>query len=111
MGTDFVKTVDMQTEIPSSVNSGDAGLKYVYESIAKKKRLTFLPGEKIRYHALNSKKVKLTTHMHLSTSDCVIMTNRRLLTIEDTIEFFNLVLETRLSRAEKRDLLAFLYTL
>jgi cytochrome c peroxidase len=35
----------------------------------------------------------------------------RLLTIEDTIEFFNLVLELRLTRAEKRDLLAFLYTL
>jgi len=35
----------------------------------------------------------------------------RLLTIEDTIEFFNLVLETHLTRAEKRDLLAFLYTL
>jgi cytochrome c peroxidase len=35
----------------------------------------------------------------------------RLLTIEDTIEFFNLVLQTRLSDAEKRDLRAFLYTL
>jgi cytochrome c peroxidase len=35
----------------------------------------------------------------------------RLLTIDDTIEFFNLVLETRLTRAEKRDLRAFLYTL
>jgi cytochrome c peroxidase len=35
----------------------------------------------------------------------------RLLTLEDTIEFFNLILETRLSDAEKKDLLAFLYTL
>jgi cytochrome c peroxidase len=35
----------------------------------------------------------------------------RLLTIDDTIEFFNLVLETRLTRTEKRDLKAFLYTL
>ncbi len=35
----------------------------------------------------------------------------RLLTIDDTIEFFNLVLQTRLSAAEKRDLRAFLYTL
>lgn len=35
----------------------------------------------------------------------------RLLTLEDTVEFFNLILETRLSAAEKRDLLAFLYTL
>lgn len=35
----------------------------------------------------------------------------RLLTLEDTIEFFNLVLELRLSSREKRDLLAFLYTL
>lgn len=35
----------------------------------------------------------------------------RLLTLEDTIEFFNLILETRLTTAEKRDLLAFLYTL
>jgi cytochrome c peroxidase len=32
----------------------------------------------------------------------------RLLTLEDTIEFFNLVLQTRLSASEKRDLLAFL---
>lgn len=35
----------------------------------------------------------------------------RLLTLEDSIEFFNLVLETRLNEEEKRDLLAFLYTL
>jgi cytochrome c peroxidase len=35
----------------------------------------------------------------------------RLLTLEDTIEFFNLVLELDLSTREKRDLLAFLYTL
>lgn len=35
----------------------------------------------------------------------------RLLTLDDTVEFFNLILETRLSAAEKRDLLAFLYTL
>jgi cytochrome c peroxidase len=35
----------------------------------------------------------------------------RLLTLDDTVEFFNLILETRLTDAEKRDLLAFLYTL
>lgn len=35
----------------------------------------------------------------------------RLLTIDDTIEFFNLVLQTRLTTAEKTDLRAFLYTL
>jgi cytochrome c peroxidase len=35
----------------------------------------------------------------------------RLLTIDDTIEFFNLVLETKLTQSEKRDLRAFLYTL
>jgi cytochrome c peroxidase len=35
----------------------------------------------------------------------------RLLTLEDTIEFFNLVLQTQLSQGEKSDLLAFLYTL
>jgi len=35
----------------------------------------------------------------------------RLLTLDDTVEFFNLVLGTRLTEAEKRDLLAFLYTL
>ena len=35
----------------------------------------------------------------------------RLLTIEDTIEFFNLVLETGLNTREKQDLRAFLYTL
>jgi cytochrome c peroxidase len=35
----------------------------------------------------------------------------RLLTIEDTVEFFNLVLQTRLTAQEKADLTAFLYTL
>jgi cytochrome c peroxidase len=35
----------------------------------------------------------------------------RLLTLEDSIEFFNLVLETRLTAVEKADLLAFLLTL
>lgn len=35
----------------------------------------------------------------------------RLLTLEDTIEFFNLILQTRLNESEKADLLAFLYTL
>jgi len=35
----------------------------------------------------------------------------RLLTLEDTIEFFNLILETRLTEAEKKELLAFMYTL
>jgi cytochrome c peroxidase len=35
----------------------------------------------------------------------------RLLTIDDTIEFFNLILQTQLSETEKRDLRAFLYTL
>jgi cytochrome c peroxidase len=32
----------------------------------------------------------------------------RLLTLEDTVEFFNLILETQLSEAEKQDLVAFL---
>jgi cytochrome c peroxidase len=35
----------------------------------------------------------------------------RLLTIEDTVEFFNLVLDTKLTKEEKSDLTAFLYTL
>jgi cytochrome c peroxidase len=35
----------------------------------------------------------------------------RLLTLEDSIEFFNLVLELQLTAREKRDLLAFLYVL
>ncbi len=35
----------------------------------------------------------------------------RLLTIDDSIEFFNLVLQTRLTEAEKADLRAFLYVL
>jgi cytochrome c peroxidase len=35
----------------------------------------------------------------------------RLLTLEDTIEFFNLVLQTKLTAQEKADLLAFLYVL
>jgi cytochrome c peroxidase len=39
------------------------------------------------------------------------MHDGRLMTLEDTIEFFNLVLGTKLTAAEKADLLAFLYTL
>ncbi|XXF79693.1 cytochrome B6 [Myxococcaceae bacterium GXIMD 01537] len=35
----------------------------------------------------------------------------RLLTLEDTVEFFNLVLETRLNEQEKKDLVAFMRTL
>ena len=35
----------------------------------------------------------------------------RLLTLEDTVEFFNLVLQTKLSEAEKKDLVAFLRVL
>jgi cytochrome c peroxidase len=35
----------------------------------------------------------------------------RLLTLEDTVEFFNVILETRLSEQEKQDLVAFLRAL
>jgi cytochrome c peroxidase len=35
----------------------------------------------------------------------------RLLTLEDTVEFFNLVLETKLTETEKRDLGAFMRAL
>lgn len=35
----------------------------------------------------------------------------RLLTLEDTVEFFNLILGTRLSAQEKQDLVAFLRAL
>jgi hypothetical protein len=34
--------------------------------------------------------------------------DERLLTLEDTVEFFNLVLGTQLTTEEKRDLVAFL---
>ncbi|HYY16867.1 MAG TPA: hypothetical protein VE965_09545 [Gammaproteobacteria bacterium] len=33
---------------------------------------------------------------------------RRALTLEDTVEFFNLVMQLRLTPAEKRDLVAFM---
>jgi cytochrome c peroxidase len=35
----------------------------------------------------------------------------RLLTLDDTVEFFNLILGTQLTTAEKRDLVAFLRAL
>ena len=35
----------------------------------------------------------------------------RLLTLEDTVEFFNLVLELKLTEAEKKDLVAFMQAL
>jgi len=37
--------------------------------------------------------------------------DERLLTLDDTVEFFNMVLGTRLTDQEKRDLVAFMYTL
>jgi cytochrome c peroxidase len=37
--------------------------------------------------------------------------DRRLLTLEDTVEFFNLILKTKLSEQEKKDLVAFLRVL
>jgi len=39
------------------------------------------------------------------------MHDGRLLTLEDTVEFFNLMLETRLTEAEKKDLVAFMMAL
>jgi len=39
------------------------------------------------------------------------MHDGRLLTLDDTVEYFNLVLETKLSNQEKKDLVAFLKTL
>jgi cytochrome c peroxidase len=39
------------------------------------------------------------------------MHDGRLLTLEDTVEFFNLILSTRLTEAEKKDLVAFLKAL
>ena len=39
------------------------------------------------------------------------MHDGRLLTLDDTIEFFNLILGTKLADEEKRDLIAFLRTL
>jgi cytochrome c peroxidase len=35
----------------------------------------------------------------------------RLLTLEDTVEFFNLILETKLTEAERKDLVVFLRAL
>ena len=35
----------------------------------------------------------------------------RLLTLDDTVEFFNLVLQTKLTAEEKKDLVAFLQAL
>lgn len=32
----------------------------------------------------------------------------RLLTLDDTVEFFNLILQTKLTTAEKQDLIAFM---
>jgi len=39
------------------------------------------------------------------------MHDERLLTLEDTVEFFNLMLGTKLAPQEKQDLVAFLRTL
>ena len=39
------------------------------------------------------------------------MHDDRLMTLEDTVEFFNLVLETKLNKQEKEDLVAFMRAL
>ena len=39
------------------------------------------------------------------------MHDGRLLTLEDTVEFFNLILSTKLTPQEKQDLVAFMRTL
>jgi cytochrome c peroxidase len=39
------------------------------------------------------------------------MHDGRLLTLEDTVEFFNLILSTKLTAQEKQNLVAFLRTL
>ena len=39
------------------------------------------------------------------------MHDGRLLTLEDTVEFFNLILRTKLTPQEKQDLVAFMRTL
>ncbi len=44
----------------------------------------------------------------LEGPDLGTFTSGRLLTLEDTVEFFNLVLELKLSNKEKSDLVAFL---
>ena len=37
--------------------------------------------------------------------------DERLLTLDDTVEFFNVVLETKLTKQQKSDLVAFMRTL
>ena len=44
-------------------------------------------------------------------ADAPYLHDGRLLTLEDTVEFFNVVLGTKLSAAEKRDLVSFLRVL
>ena len=39
------------------------------------------------------------------------MHDGRLLTLEDTVEFFNLILETKLTEQEKQDLVTFMRAL
>ena len=47
----------------------------------------------------------------LLTESPPYMHDGRCLTLEDTVEFFNLVLQLRLNDEEKQDLAAYLYTL
>jgi hypothetical protein len=47
----------------------------------------------------------------MPTSSALALHDGRLLTLEDTVEFFNLVLGTNLTRDEKANLVAFLQVL
>ena len=44
-------------------------------------------------------------------TDLVLAGDGRLLTLEDTVEFFNLIIGTKLNEQEKQDLVAFLSAL
>jgi cytochrome c peroxidase len=70
----------------------------------------FKPVETLGHMAVSDGKIKTFPLRGIKESPPYLH-DGRLITLEDTVEFFNLVLETKLTDAEKADLVAFLRVL
>jgi len=78
-----------------------SSMEYITLSIKKHQRFEYLSGEKLEAHCANLlRKVKLSTHSQLSTSNCILKTNMRFL----KIDLGKLLCEHLLSRIIKIDI-------
>lgn len=90
---DLIATFDRVIGIPQSLHRGRAGSRLVAVALAL---VATQQGPKKTFSLRGIKEAPPYFH------------DGRLLTLEDTVEFFNLILETRLETGEKQALVAFL---